>query len=118
MGETHSGYCRKEKEIAEMHTDLKMIKGIVMGNGKDGLIVSVPKLTDTVDRLNISVSNLDRNIDKIFQKQDQYEGEKTGKAEVRRRTRWLVGILIGVITCLIAGLIATIHLLAQSGSVT
>ena len=109
----HSGYCRKEKEIAEIHTDLQTIKRIVMGNGKDGLIVSVPKLTDTVNRLNISVSNLDRNIGKIFQKQDQYEGEKTGKAEVRRRIRWLVGILIGVIVSLIGGLIATIHMLVQ-----
>lgn len=109
----HSRYCRKEKEIAEMYTDLKTIKQKVMGNGTPGLDVSVPRLATTVQNLEVAVSNLDRNVDKLVKKQDIYEGEKVGKAEVRRRTRWLVGILIGVITALVSGLIATIHLLLR-----
>ena len=113
MGSEHPGYCRKEKEIAEMQADLKTLKRFVMGNGQEGLAVTVPKLNRSVDDLQISVKNLDRNLDKVVALQDHYEGEKDGKAEIRRRTRWLIGILSTIITMLIAGLIATIHLLAQ-----
>ena len=89
MGETHI-YCRKEKEIAEIHTDLSNIKEIVMG--KEGLHVSVPKLTQSVDTLAITVSNLDRNVDKVQQKLDRDDGHRQGKAEIRRRNQWLIGI--------------------------
>ena len=112
---THSSYCRKEKEIAEIYTDLKTIKKKVMGNGAPGLDESVPRLADAVDRLEITVSNLDRNVDKIVKKQDVFEGERLGKEEMKRRTRWLVGILAGIIGVLIGGLITLIHLLVESG---
>ena len=65
---TH-GYCRKEATIARMENELATIKVFVMGNGKEGLAVSVPKLADSVQDLRMTVSNLDRNIDKVMGKQ-------------------------------------------------
>lgn len=113
MGETHS-YCRKEKEIAVMFEKIQRIEKEVVGNG-DGLVKTVPRLATSVDDLKIVTSNLDRNLDKVVKALDHYEGEKTGKEEIRRRTRWLVGILTGVILSLIGALITTIHLLSKIG---
>jgi tetrahydromethanopterin S-methyltransferase subunit B len=94
-------YCRKEAEIAKMQNELAMIKGFVMGNGKEGLAVSVPRLADNVQDLRMTVANLDRNLDKVVGKQDRYEGEKGGKEVIRKRNRWIIGILITVATTLI-----------------
>jgi len=113
MGDSHTQYCRKEKEIAEMHADLQTIKRIVMGNGQEGLATSVPLLAQNVDTLGKSVDGLKTGVRGFLQYQQEQEGKNAGKAEIRRRTRWLVGILIGVITMLAGGLIATIHLLVK-----
>ena len=110
---TQHSYCRKEKEIAEIYTDLKTIKKKVMGNGSPGLDESVPRLADAVDRLEITVGNLDRNVDRMTKRQDIFDGERLGKEEIRKRTKWLVGILVGVILSLVGGLITTIHLLVR-----
>ena len=100
-----SHFCRKEGEIARMGNELATIKGFVMGNGKDGLAVSVPKLAETVQDLRMTVANLDRNVDRVIGKQDHYEGEKEGKRIVRNRNRWIIGILITVASTLIGLLI-------------
>lgn len=101
----NADYCRKEGEIAKMQNEIETIKGFVMGNGKDGLAVSVPKLADTVQDLRMTVANLDRNVDRVIGKQDHYEGEKKGKAIIRNRNRWIIGILITVATTLVGLLI-------------
>lgn len=115
MGETHSGYCRKEKEIAEMHTDLQTIKKIVMGNGQEGLSVSVPKLAQNVDRLGKSVDGLKTGVNGFLRFQQEQEGKADGKNEIRRRTRWIITLMIGLITTLLGSLIYTIHQIAQMG---
>ena len=98
-------YCRKEANIAKIESKLATIEGFVMGNGKEGLAVSVPKLADNVQDLRMTVSNLDRNIDRIIGKQDQYEGEKNGKTIIRKRNRWIIGILITVSSSLLGALL-------------
>ena len=72
-----------------------------MGNGKDGLAVSVPKLADNVQDLRMTVANLDRNLDRVIGKQDRAEGEHDGKQLIRKRNQWIIGILITVSTSLL-----------------
>ena len=96
-------YCQKEATIAKLENEIETIKGYVMG--KDGLIVLVPKLIQSVDNLTLIVGNLDRNVDKVLRKQDHYEGEKDGKSMIRRRNRWIIGILITVATTLLGSLL-------------
>ena len=79
-----------------------------MGNGKDGLAVSVPKLADSVQDLRMTVANLDRNLDRVIGKQEHYEGEKGGKEMIRKRNRWVIGILITVATSLLGTLLFVI----------
>jgi len=101
MAKEHPEYCRKEAEIAKMQNELETIKGFVMGNGKDGLAVSVPKLADNVQDLRMTVSNLDRNLDRVIGKQANYEGEKNGKTIIRKRNQWIIGILVTVAASLL-----------------
>jgi hypothetical protein len=89
-------FCNKEKEITELYSDMKIIKPIIIGNGKEGLAVAVPKLDNSVKSLQLTMVNLDRNVDRLIKQHDIYEGEKHGKAEVRKRNRWIIGILITI----------------------
>jgi hypothetical protein len=97
-------YCQNEKEIIELHADMKIIKPIIIGNGKEGLAVTVPKLDNSVNSLQMTMVNLDRNVDRLIKQQDIYEGERVGKAEIRKRNRWIIGILIS----LAMGLLGTV----------
>ncbi len=107
-------YCRKEKEIAEMHTTLQQVKKVVMGNGNEGLIVSVPKLAQTVETLNSeSIPDLKTAMNGFVKYQQEQEGRHEGKSEMKKRNRWLIGILVGVILAMTGGLIGTIHLLLK-----
>lgn len=105
---TKHTYCNKEREISELYTDMKLIKPIIIGNGKEGLAMTVPKLDKSVNDLHMSVTNLDRNVDKMIRKHDLYEGEKTGKEAIRKRNRWIIGILASVIMGLAGMLVALI----------
>lgn len=91
-------YCKREGSIAKLESEVAMLKKFVMGNGKEGLAVSVPKLSDSVQDLRMTVANLDRNIDRVVGKQDHYEGEKNGKEMIRKRNKWIIGILITLST--------------------
>jgi hypothetical protein len=101
-------YCRRESTIARLENDVATIKVFVMGNGKDGLAVSVPKLADNVQDLRMTVANLDRNLDRVIGKQERNEGEKGGKELIRKRNRWIIGILITVATALLGTLVFVI----------
>jgi len=101
-------YCRRESTIARLENDVATIKVFVMGNGKDGLAVSVPKLADNVQNLRMTVANLDRNLDRVIGKQERNEGERGGKELIRKRNRWIIGILITVATSLLGTLIFVI----------
>ena len=108
MANEHSKYCRKEAEIAEICTDLKNIKRIVMGgNGNnEGLAVSVPKLAQNVQLLRISVDGLKKGLNGFLQYQKTMEGQQQGKSIVRKRNRWIIGILITIVLGL-GGLLIT-----------
>jgi hypothetical protein len=100
-----------------MHADLQTIKRIVMGNGQEGLAATVPKLTLVTDRLGKSVEGLKIGVNGFVRYQQEQEGKADGKTEVRRRTRWIIGILIGLITTLLGSLIYAIHQIAQMNAV-
>jgi len=107
MGDQHSGYCRKEAEIAEMHTDIKTLKRIVMGNGQPGLSVTVPELATNVKELNGTIGNLTTGVSGLLKFQENQLGIQQGKSIVRRRNRWIIGVLIGAVIGM-AGIIVAI----------
>jgi len=90
----HSAYCRKEGEIAEIHADLNTLKKIVMGNGQEGLAMSVPKLSQNVNELSSSAKDLRTAVSGLLKFQEGMQGEQKGKSELRKRNRWIIGILI------------------------
>lgn len=106
--EEHPPYCRKEKEIATMLEKITHMEKEVVGNGK-GLAKTVPQLVTTVGDLKLVTSNLDRNLDKVAKALDHYEGEKIGKAEMRKRNQWIIGTLIFINASLL-GLLVTLIL--------
>jgi hypothetical protein len=107
--QTHPSYCRKEKEIAEMHTDLRHIKRVVMGNGKDGLDTTVPILSDNVETLKEeTIPALRQGISAFLKFMNEEEGRQAGKAQIRRRTQWVIGTLAGITVSLLGLLIALI----------
>lgn len=107
MGTPHSDYCRKEKEIAEIHTDLRIVKKVVMGNGK-GLNVTVPLLAQNVEKLDETVGDFQTALSGFVKFQENMEGQQEGKMQIRRRTRWLIGLLVGVCISLVGLLIGLI----------
>ena len=103
----HASYCRKEKEIAEMQTDLKNVKKAVMGNGK-GLNVTVPLLSQTVEKLEGTVVGLQKGLSGFLKFQENLEGRQAGKAQVRKRTQWIIGTLVFVSVSLLGVLVTLI----------
>ena len=106
-------YCTKAEEIAQMQTDLEAVKKAVMGNGKDGLIVTVPLLSQSVMELKETTGDLKTGVNGFLKYQQTMEGKQGAKEEMRKRTRWLVGILISIMILLAGGLVTTIHLLVR-----
>jgi hypothetical protein len=109
MGNEHS-YCRKEREIGEIHTDLKNIKRIVMGDGsKEGLDVCVPKISQELETLNEkTIPDLKTGISGFLRFQKLQEGKQEGKDLMRKRTQWVIGTLVGITMSLLGLLIALI----------
>lgn len=95
--ETPQIHCRKEKEIAEICTDLKMIKKIVMGNGQEGLATTMPALAENVKELGKSVDGLKTGVNGFLRFQKQLEGEQIGKEKIRRRDWKLLTFLVTII---------------------
>ena len=65
-----------------------------MGNGKDGLIVTVPVLAGQVERLNENVETNNTLTSGVLRFKDELEGVAKGKEAIRRRNRWFVGIAV------------------------
>jgi len=108
MGEEHSGYCRKEKEIAEIHTKVTRIEKVVMGGNGKGLIVSVPLLAQNVETLNRNVETNNTLTSSVLKFKNELEGMDKGKEVLRKRMRWMIGIgvtinlgLLGLLVTLI-----------------
>jgi hypothetical protein len=109
-GNTHSNYCRKEKEIAEIYTDVQHLKRIVMeGNGGEALATCVPKLSQNVETLNnTTIPSLQKGISSFLKYQSEQEGKQEGKETVRRKNRWVIGLLVTAILALVGALITTL----------
>ena len=116
MGTEH-GYCRKEGEIAEIQTKvMRMEKVLFDGNGGDPFVVSIPKLSQNVETLNNqTIPALQKGMSSFLKYQQAQEGKQAGKAEAKRSTRWMIGILITVIVCLIGGIITLIVMVGGAG---
>jgi len=113
MAEQH--ICRKEKDLARLEAEMRTIKPIVTGNGKDGLNVIVPKLSGQVDSLVIAVTDLKTVVRGFLEFQMHQEGKEEGmdilrdsKARLRKRTAWVIGILITINLSLLGGMITLI----------
>ena len=112
MDREHPSYCRKEKEIAEIHTELRIVKKAVIGNG-DGLMVTVPKLAQSVDTLNTNVLRNNTLTSGVLRFKDEMEGRDIGKAEIRKGNRWVIGILVSVLVAMFGTLMFLIDKLAN-----
>jgi len=105
MGDKNTpDYCRKEAEIARIESQLAILNKIVMGNGQEGLATSVPKLAQSVDDLNINVHGLSKGVGGLLRFQAELNGTEGGKEAIRKRNRWIIGILITVSTTLLGAL--------------
>ena len=82
----------------------------VIGNG-NGLVKTVPQLNLTVQSLSGIVNDLQTAVSGFLKYQQEQEGKSAGVQEMKRRDRWLIGILVTVIVTLATGLVYTIHLL-------
>jgi len=116
MTTEHGPYCRKEGEISEIHADLKTVKKYVMGNGKDGLIVTVPQLSQNVEQLTKATDDFKTTLSGFIKFQQEQVGKKKGIDESKRRSRWIIGLLVTALLVITGALITTIHLLSQANA--
>jgi len=97
--------CLKAQEIGilisnvkHMEGDLEVLnKAVMIGNGEPPLNASVPMLAKAVETLIIAVQELKTGVAGFLQYQEGQEGYHKGKDTVRRRNRWLIGLLVTVI---------------------
>jgi hypothetical protein len=74
--------CTKEKEISEIQTLLKTIVPVVMGkNGKDGLIVLVPVLSERVEDLTIASNTVSSSVRELL----EYHKSEAAKKEQKQQ---------------------------------
>lgn len=106
----HLSYCRKEREIAEIHTKVERIEKVVMdGNGNEPLATCVPKISQELETLNgKTIPALQVGISGFVRFMNEEEGRQEGKAQMRRRTQWVIGTLIFITTSLLGLLITLI----------
>ena len=97
-------YCRKEATLARLESEIKVLNKIIMGNGQEGLSTSVPKLAQSVNDLNVNVHGLTRGVNGMLRFQAELTGTEGGKEAIRKRNRWIIGILITVALSLLGSL--------------
>lgn len=86
-----------ESKVDTLKNDVKILNKMVLtGNGDPPLTVSVPLLTGAVKDLKTGLSG-------FVKFQSEQEGYHRGKETIRKRNRWLIGILV----TLILGLLGT-----------
>lgn len=102
--EKHPSYCRKEKELGSLESkvegltdDINTLNRIVMtGNGQPPLATSVPQLAGAVKELVPAVQDLKTGLSGFIRFQSEQEGYHRGKETARKRSRWIIGILVTV----------------------
>jgi hypothetical protein len=82
MGDETICKCTKEIEIKDMLKDINtLMRLVVEGNGKDPMIVSIPRLADIADKLNTTVNELATGIRGLLQFQSTWEGRMEEKSK-------------------------------------
>lgn len=79
-----------------------------MGNGQPGLMVTVPRLAESVERFEQTAGEFATAVRGFHQFQENQLGQEKGKETIRKRNRWLVGIIVSVLICVI-GILVGIH---------
>ena len=104
----HPGYCKKESELGKLRAEVDTLKSAVMGNGQPGLMVTVPRLAESVERFEQTAGEFATAVRGFHQFQENQLGQEKGKETIRKRNRWLIGIIITVLATA-AGVLAGIH---------
>ena len=102
--EKHPHYCRKEKELGALESkvggladDINTLNRIVMtGNGQPPLATSVPQLAGAVKELVPVIHDLKTGLSGFIRFQSEQEGYHKGEETAKRRSRWVIGILVTV----------------------
>ena len=104
----HPGYCKKESELGKLRAEVNTLNRTVMGNGQPGMMVTVPQLTENVERFEITAGEFATAVRGFHKFQENMAGQEKGKEIVRKRNRWLIGIVVTVLG-IAAGLLVGIH---------
>ena len=111
---TQKCVCKQEAEIGKLRADVNQLLRAVMGNGQPGLIVTVPRLAETVESFEETARNFALTVSEMYEFQQKEIGRATGKAEIRRRTKWVIGILVTLSTSLLGTVVVLmLKLLSQ-----
>jgi hypothetical protein len=97
--------CKRDAEIGRLKADVEILKKAVMGNGQPGLIVTVPRLAESVEQFERTAGEFTTAVRGFHKFQENQLGQAAGKAEVRKRNRWIIGILITLSTSLLGTVI-------------
>ena len=100
-GKSSHSHCKKENEIGKNRADLETLKKIVMGNGQEGLSVSVPKLSENVKSLERSITGLKPKIGELLEFKNETLGVVRGKAVIQKRNKALTTTLISILRLLL-----------------
>ena len=104
----HPTYCRNEKELGKLRAEVNTLNRTVMGNGQPGLMVTVPRLAESVERFEATAGEFATAVRGFHKFQADQLGQEKGKEIVRKRNRWLIGTVIAVLAS-VAGLLVGIH---------
>lgn len=105
---THPKYCKNESELGKLRAEVDTLNKAVMGNGQPGLIVTVPRLAESVERFEQSASEFATAVRGFHKFQENQLGQEKGKETIRKRNRWLTGMIITILVA-VAGILTGIH---------
>ncbi len=102
--ETFSHACLRSEEFGALGSrvdglteDVITLNKIVMtGNGEPPLATTVPILARAVKELVPAVQDLRTGLSGFVKYQSEQEGYHRGKEAVRKRSRWIIGILVSI----------------------
>lgn len=104
----HPTYCKNEKELGKLRSEVDRLNDAVMGGSQPGLIVTVPRLADSVERFEQTAGEFATAVRGFHKFQENQLGQEKGKEIIRKRYRWVTGLIITILTA-IAGIFAGIH---------
>ena len=104
----HSRYCKNESELGRLRAEVDTLNKAVMGNGQPGLVATVPRLAESVERFEQTAGEFATAVRGFHKFQENQMGQEKGKEIIRKRNRWVVGVIVTVLVCII-GVLSGIH---------